>query len=329
MLLPKKPSTQYLIDRLKACDALAVKSRELFVTKLNGFLSLTTFKDVYTLASKPAAAWQQLQASPNIAHTPANHHLFLSAVCALFKHIDGLSDRLPSAHKKWETIRWQNWQVIKQRMLDNKPSKRQQSAMVPYEEILAVRDKLPSGDISKLLLTVYTALPPARGGDYHSVLIYRNRKTPPPDEKGNFLLLPAGPAAPCKLMLQQFKTAQHYGRIVHALPDAVCAEIRHSLQKMPRTHLFVSPETGQPFTRSAFSGWAARVLKRLFHRPVTLTMLRHMYVSDIDFNRMTYRQMEALGKMMGHKLETQKQYQWIVDSPDPSQASSQCSCTCT
>jgi hypothetical protein len=322
-MLPKRPSTQYLIDALNACETLSANSRRLFVSKLEGFLALTDFKDAYALISKPAAAWQQLQACPTIAHTPANHHLFLSAVCALFKHVPGLTDRLPAARKKWESTRGQNWETIKQRMMDNRPSQRQTDAMVPYEDVIRVRDALPAGDVAKLLLVVYTALPPARGGDYHSVLIYRNRKTPPAEEKGNFLLLPTG--APCKLMLQQFKTAQHYGRIVHTLPEAVCEEIRRSLQRFPRTHLFVSPETGKPFTRSAFSGWAARVLKRLFRRPVTLTMLRHMYVSEIDFNKMTYRQMEALGKQMGHKLETQKQYQWIVDRPE---SSSQCTCTC-
>ena len=39
-------------------------------------------------------------------------------------------------------------------------------------------------------------------------------------------------------------------------------------------------------------------------------MLRHIYISAIDFNKSTPAQLEAIGKSMGHRVEQQFLYKW-------------------
>jgi hypothetical protein len=44
---------------------------------------------------------------------------------------------------------------------------------------------------------------------------------------------------------------------------------------------------------------------------VTLTTLRHLFVSTIDFNKTRGTELEAIGNAMGHSIAMQKGYQWI------------------
>lgn len=302
-----------LLTAFRAVPNLSKASVQLFINKLEQMKVITASSSLIDLIKSPDVSWKKLTSASGISQTPSNHHVFLSAVCALFKHVPSLTTKFPKAAREWSQMRWNNSQPLKDRYLDNQPTDRQRNAKIPYAEIESKRDALPAGDPTKLLLMMYTLLPPARGGDYHSVSVHRQASAKP-DAKGNYLLLP--PSGVCKLVLTEFKTAKIYGTIVHELPRLLCEEIRLSLKLIPRKHLFMSSETGKPFTRSAFSGWANRLLKRLFGKPVTLTMIRHLYVSALDFNKMTMREMEAIGKRMGHRMEMQKQYQWIDQESD-------------
>lgn len=287
---------------------LSLNSKTQYTTKIQQFVKLVGAKNVVSLLLAPDKAMNRLRKA-DISHTPSNHHVYLAAACSIMKHVKGLRDSLPTkAVKRWSELRQSNTHPITERYHDNQPTERQRQAIIPLADVISARDALPVGNMVKLLLMMYTGIPPARGGDYHSVKIYRNRTRPPAKDDGNYLLLPDSNA--CKLVLQQFKTAKQYHSITHELPQEVCSEIRASLRVQPRTHLFASPETGLPYTRSAFSAWAVRALKKLFGKPVTLTMLRHLYISSLDFNRMTLRQMEHIGNQMGHSVAMQTLYRW-------------------
>ena len=68
----------------------------------------------------------------------------------------------------------------------------------------------------------------------------------------------------------------------------------------------------RPYDRNGFSKWANKELKQIFKVPITLTTLRHLYVSTLDFNTTRAIDLERIGNSMGHSIAMQKGYQWIV-----------------
>ena len=286
----------------KDLKTLAQTSRTLFATRLARMMRLTGAASEEAMLADPATTWPRLKRSRSVKHTPHNHHLFLSAAVAAFKHVPGLADAHPDAGAAWGELQRDNWRAIGERYKDNEPSERQKTALVPFAEVLKARDALPRGHMTKLLLLFYTAIPPARGGDYHALRIHTGDTDTNTDPAANYLLLPA--KGRCQLVLQTFKTSKRYGTITHVLPKEICQEVRASLRMHPREHVF------GPFTRSGFSAWANRALKKQLGKAVTITMLRHLYVSQLDFNHLTLRELEEVSKQMGHKASMQAQYKW-------------------
>jgi hypothetical protein len=70
-------------------------------------------------------------------------------------------------------------------------------------------------------------------------------------------------------------------------------------------------DNSRPYDRGGFSKWANKVLHELFKLPVTLTSLRHIYISTIDFTKMRAVDLNRIARAMGHGIAMQKEYQWI------------------
>ena len=294
---------------------LAETSRKLFNDKLHKFVAmLPTPSTLETLLNNPATATAVLTANTEITQTSANRHLFYSAVVAYLKHTDK-GRRIDQGTKdEWLTLQKENWEERRQAALDNAPSEANAAAAatIHWNDIIRARDTLPSGSPERLLLSLYTYLPPLRA-DYFEVAI-----NPPPakqrDPKANFVLLQ--PQAQPQLVIRDFKTAAKYKEIKHTLPQPLLAEIEASMKIDPRHYLFVMPtDKTRPYDRNGFSKWANKQLQQIFKVPITLTTLRHLYVSTLDFNTTRARDLERIGNSMGHSIAMQKGYQWIGPAP--------------
>jgi hypothetical protein len=291
---------------------LADTSRKLFNDKLHKFVAmLPASTTLDALLNSPATAAKALTANTNITQTSANRHLFYSAVVAYLKHTDK-GRRIDQGTKdEWLTLQKENWEERRQAALDNAPSEANATAAatIHWNDIIRARDSLPSGSPERLLLSLYTYLPPLRA-DYFEVAI-----NPPPakqrDPKANFVLLQLQ-----QLVIRDFKTAAKYKEIKHTLPPPLLAEIEASMKIDPRHYLFVMPtDKTRPYDRNGFSKWANKQLQQIFKVPITLTTLRHLYVSTLDFNTTRARDLERIGNSMGHSIAMQKGYQWIGAGP--------------
>jgi integrase len=170
-----------------------------------------------------------------------------------------------------------------------------------------MRDTLKVGSPERLLLSLYTYIPPVRA-DYFEVRI-NPPKSIIEDSKSNYIVLDNEKSA---LVLQDFKTAAKYKEIRHTLPPPLFQEIQQSLKDKPRNYLFVmQTDSTRPYDRGAFSKWANKVLSDLFKIPMTLTSLRHLFISTLDFNKTRASELEKIGNSMGHSISMQKGYQWI------------------
>lgn len=186
-----------------------------------------------------------------------------------------------------------DWQVYykdlngKIQKYDNVPSPKQIASMITYNDILVKIDQT-TDLFDRLLLMLYSLIPPVRA-NYGQVTI-TNKHVPFTNHIYNGTLY-----------LYNLKVK---GNVVVDLPDM----IKLTLDKLkPSTYIF-----GREMTNRQFSKFANRRLKHLFDKPVTLTTLRHVYINNLDMNKLSTRQRDDIAKLMNHSLYMQDRYRLKV-----------------
>ena len=103
------------------------------------------------------------------------------------------------------------------------------------------------------------------------------------------------------------------------LPVELIKEIDESLKLKPRKYLFVSTN-GEAFNNSnSFNKWANRELKKIFNKKnISLTTLRHVYISGQNMDGKTRMERNKIAKKMMHSVDTQDKYRWIMTKRRPS-----------
>jgi len=287
---------------------LAASSQTLFNKKLTQFISLMpqSKQTITDLISNPEEAQNALNQSKTLTQTPANQHMFYSAVVAYLKHTEQGKTTPESIKTQWLILQKANWS--KRTTQTNVPTENQTQVAqnVTWQDVINKRNTLTPGSPEHLLLSLYTYLPPVRA-DYFEV-----RLNPPTairdDPHSNYIQLETK-----TLVIRDFKTAKTYEEIKHTLPEPLYETLTQSLKQTPRNYLFVMPsDPTRPYDRGGFSKWANKVLSSLFNVSMTLTSLRHLFISTLDFNARS-SELEKIGNAMGHSLSMQKGYQWIEE----------------
>lgn len=165
--------------------------------------------------------------------------------------------------------------------------------LIPFADICAVRDALEDGD-AKLLLGMYTYIRPMRS-DYARVKVLFGGV----DDSEDYIDLVGG-----KIVIRNYKTSGRYGVKTIQLGE----ELKQLATRVTggREWLFGYRSD------DAYNKWANRVLKSLFGERMTLSGLRHSYVSSIDFSHMTVEEREKIAEDMGHSVSMQLRYDWGV-----------------
>uniref|UniRef100_A0A6C0DRL5 Tyr recombinase domain-containing protein n=1 Tax=viral metagenome TaxID=1070528 RepID=A0A6C0DRL5_9ZZZZ len=290
---------------------LAKSSRDLYNRKLAQFIGFlpATRQSIDFIVDNPGLAVEALHKEKSISQSATNRHLFYSAVVAYLLHVPAGQRRAARIKQKWLEIQKANWEDHRAADMEELSDKAKAVvAAVKWKDVVAMRDKLPLGSDERLLLALYTYLPPVRA-DYFEVVI-----NPPKSliekTKRNYLVLRDDGSG--LLVLRNFKTAARYKEIRHELEGELLQEIHASLELNPRRFLFVmATDPKEAPSRDGFSKWANRVLKDLFKVPLTLTSLRHLFISTLDFTHMRAADLERVARMMGHGIAIQKEYQWL------------------
>ena len=235
----------------------------------------------------------------------ASQKAYLAVVLSLFRYVPNLKCELPDAHAAWFDAFSKVDKAITERYKTNEPSDKQKAGYVPFDQLVSKRNGLPKGSEDRLLLGMYTHIPPMRA-DFNHVRFYTDRL--PKDAGPNYIFTRKGE---CVLHLGEYKTAKSHGDYEKVLPDALCEEIHASLDKHPRDYLFVTA-AGRPFDKpNSYIKHANRSLARIFGRPLTLSLLRHSFIDQLDFNTLTIAEKEAIATDMGHTTKLQDMYRLI------------------
>lgn len=230
----------------------------------------------------------------------------LSFILSVFRYNPDMTCDNRKAYDAWsEAFTKTNKKVI-DRYETNKPSDRQVEGYVPYDEIIQKRDSLDEGSIERLLLGFYTHLHPMRC-DYGKVRIYRARLPPAKQREQNYVLVKDDKAI---LRLGQYKTSKTYGNHEIDLPEGLFKDLQASLRAEERDWLFVDSK-GNPQSRNTYCSWTLRVLRDLFGKPLTVSIIRHSFINSLDMNNLSIQEKKQIAEKMGHNLNTQAIYRLI------------------
>jgi hypothetical protein len=250
----------------------------------------------------------------------------MTAILSIFiHHKDGsgtLRDTQPELFARWMEVKQTIQAPITKKYQSNQPTERQQDGYIPFDQVCSLRDGLPVGGQDRLLLAMYTEIPPVRS-DFHSTRVMSPLEAEDfkmtPHLPCNFIVISvsaSGSSASSDtsyLVLEKYKTVNKYGTKHITLPQTLVLEITASLMANPRNYLFVGND-GQPFDKeNSFTQWANRALKRMFQNTkISLTMLRHIYISrrDLNLETMSGLEQDEIAQVMGHSLDTQRKYLW-------------------
>ena len=241
-------------------------------------------------------------------HTLIN---YIAPIVSLFIHNEELKESEIKLYEDWKECMEKIRKPVTEKYYSNEPNERQATAYIPFDDLVSIRDKLEEGSFERLLLFMYTAIPPVRS-DYYKTKIYT---TPPKKnvEDTNYIVLTKSPY----LVLNKYKTAAKYKTIIVEIPPELKKELEVSLQKYPREFLFISKQTKTEYKlENTFNRWANYSLKKVTKKPnFTLTMLRHIFLSrkDLNLDKMNGNEKNEIAKKMGHNIAQQGLYRWISE----------------
>ena len=190
----------------------------------------------------------------------------------------------------------------------NQPTERQREGLIPWCDVIKKRDELSTteyGSRRHLLLSMYSYIPPLRQ-DFNEVRIYGRT---PKNAEGNYIVINRQTR---KLFLNEYKTATHYGKYEIDLPVELVKVIEASIKKTPREYLFTDLNEGKPYSSSSFTWFSNHTLKEVLdNRKVSVSMLRHSYISGQDYNKLSEADKQTIARQMCHSVHEQSMYRKI------------------
>lgn len=232
---------------------------------------------------------------------------FVSVIGALFRHTPGMMQKHAELYKKWIDIHQEIRAPVNAKYQKNEPDTRQKAAYIPFEELVKIRDNLKDGTNEKLLLSMYTMIPPVRS-DYYKIAIYKTENEVT-DDIDNYLIMNSKPF----IVLRKYKTSKTYKAIKIDLPKDLIKQIKSSLNKNPRDFLFTSPRNNKPYISNTFNRWVNRTFKKLTGKEnISISTLRHIYITrrDLKLEEKSGLERNKIAKIMGHSVGTQQNYLW-------------------
>lgn len=239
---------------------------------------------------------------------------YLTSVCALFKHIPELKDEKSEQYSKYYEYTKALSDIIEEKEKKGDASEKQKKGYVEWSEILKKRDELAKQDFGSkehLLLSLYTYIPPLRQ-DFNNVKFLKTMPFGSKANQGNFLILKSRAAS--VLVLNEFKTQEHFKHYHEELPKELVQVIKRSLEKSPRDYLFVDVN-GNIFEKmDSYIRNINRTLESIFNKPLTISLIRHSYIIYERTQNKGPGEEEDSAKKMLHSLKMKNRYRIKMDS---------------
>lgn len=307
---------EFYIKYINDTNFLKDVTKKMYISKIKSIITnITPDYNIHTLLQNPEQFDSKLTEylttqKGRIADTLGIHAIesFYTSIIALFLYNQKLREDNYDLFQRWKYLQSKYKDKIDAKYKSNEPTNRQKLAYIPFDEIVSIRDNLPIGSIEKLLIMMYTEVPPVRSDYYRTEII---SKLPNKfDEEQNYIIINPTQAM---IILEKHKTSKKYGTIFIDIPDILKNEIKLSLKNQPRKYLFTMYDDVPYEKENTFNKWANKTLKKIFNNEsFTLTMFRHIYISrrDLKLETKSGLQQDEIAKQMGHSIDRQKRYMW-------------------
>ena len=189
--------------------------------------------------------------------------------------------------------------------VDHEKTETQKENWIEWEDILKTKDSLKQKSnvhenrLKSMVLSLYTEIQPRRILDYIVMDVVPKLKTDLSTTK-NYLALKEN-----VFVFNRYKTDKKYGKQVIEIPAELRKSIDEYLAEHPlkeqKTFPFLVNNSYEPFKGS---NAITMMLNRIFKKKVSVSMLRHIYLS----NKYNIEGMEKDAEVMGHSLNQQRDY---------------------
>ena len=294
-----------LLTKIKNTSFLKDKTKYEYIKRINMFC-VHVNKDLEYCIMNPS--WFVEQVLNYIEYNDFGMHTadkICSCFVAIFTYNQDFKENNKQLYDNWNTEIKKIKNKIDEKYESNRPTIKQEKAYIDYDKVVEIRNKLKTGTQERLLVFMYTEIPPVRN-DYHLMRIYKQK---PKYDVGNYFIMNKEPL----IILNDFKTDKTYEHIEIAIPKSLLIEIKESLKIQPRDYLFTSSKDNKPYKHdNTFSKWANRTLKKIFKNNMSLTTLRHIYITrrDLKLEEKSGTERKQIAQIMAHSLEQQQKYLW-------------------
>jgi hypothetical protein len=155
-----------------------------------------------------------------------------------------------------------------------------------------------------LIIAIYTILRPRRLADFAPMYVVDSEKDI--EEGKNYLINPDETNKNKKMIIQDYKTAKHYGKVEFKM-NAKLAKIINMVRQYNNEPTLLLNKRVLPMTSNQLGKVVTDVFKRYTGKHITVTQLRKLYVSQ-NIDMMELEKADKIASDMAHSTKVQRKY---------------------
>lgn len=201
----------------------------------------------------------------------------------------------------------------------NKAPKKVKDNNLTWKNILEVFEKLKKeeyGSTDHLFVAMYVLLRPRRLDEYRNIGVFTHRQTVNEKDTPNYIKINENKRE-AVLHITKYKTSKTLGPFVKKLPqelvDIIIANLSSRRQHNVPAKTLIATDAGRPYAEGTFGKVLGAIFKKHLGVTIGVILLRRLYLTSLDYNKLSFEQREQYGFEMGHDISTQEKYRMLID----------------
>ena len=185
------------------------------------------------------------------------------------------------------------------------PTEKQKAKFIPWGDIITLRDQFWEGmsETEKLLISLYTMIPPARA-DYTPMKIV-GRKPKKLEDGINYLVLRPKTA---HFLFHAFKNHKTIGDRYVPVPNKLLKVIQANVTPDSK---YLLEHDGEPWTEAQLGDGVRKIFQRYLDMNTGISMIRHAYATQIHAGEKSMKENEKIAHSMMHSPDMSQAYRFI------------------
>jgi hypothetical protein len=292
----------------------------------------TSGKSFMQLLNDPMHCLDLLRVAERRKEKPISRKTLIATINAMVAYMEyvGLSKSDTKLATVWQKVKGPYNKNDMLRAGSNIPTDRQREAHVAWPSVLRKLRELSEkeyGSNDHLVLAMFTMIQPRRPLDYFKVKVITDDKELKALQKSGELkkmdawidmTSPNSNNKKPRMVINKYKTLKAYGPYETTLPKDLADVIAANLQQYPDKQFLFSAASGHAFKAvDVYTFWLnARLKHVLNNKHASANTMRHSYISFQHGRHVSYNQMVADARAMGHSISTALRYRLDLRSDD-------------